>query len=109
VQSKPWGLNLDCGGSVVNIGIKRAGGNTNPMASGLFGDRHTDCFDASNAVTGAGYPRPLESGGGFSFLVFPIRKRPKRLGFVSYPGLPLEGRFFCFPVLEFRPHKAENQ
>src|SRR5437868_13763121 len=87
VQSNPsveFGVR---GGSVVNIGLKSG---TNELHGNAFWDRHTDAFDASNAVTGVVTPFRLNQAG--ASVGFPIKK-DKMFGFLSYQAFHLKDVF----------------
>src|SRR5437868_133706 len=87
VQSNPsveFGIR---GGSVVNVGLKSG---TNALHGSAFWDRHTDAFDASNAVTGVVTPFRLNQAG--ASVGFPIKK-DKMFGFLSYQAFHLKDVF----------------
>ena len=87
VQSNPsveFGIR---GGSVVNVGLKSG---TNALHGSAFWDRHTDAFDASNAVTGVVTPFRLNQAG--ASVGFPIKK-DKIFGFLSYQAFHLKDAF----------------
>ena len=87
VQSNPsveFGIR---GGSVINVGLKSG---TNALHGSAFWDRHTDAFDASNAVTGVVTPFRLNQAG--ASVGFPIKK-DKVFGFLSYQAFHLKDVF----------------
>src|SRR5256885_2221546 len=69
VQSNPGAEFGVRGGSVINVGLKSG---TNALHGSAFWDRHTDAFDASNAVTGEVTPFRLNQAG--ASVGFPIIK-----------------------------------
>lgn len=87
VQSNPgveYGVR---GGSVINIGLKSG---TNAIHGGVFWDRHTDAFDASNDITGEVTPFRLNQYGAYGG--FPIKK-DKAFVFLSFQGFHLKSVF----------------
>jgi hypothetical protein len=87
VQSNPGSEFGIRGGSVINVGLKSG---TNALHGSAFWDRHTDAFDASNAVTGEVTPFRLNQAG--ASVGFPIFK-DKMFGFVSYQAFHLKDTF----------------
>ncbi len=98
VQSNP-GVEFGVkGGSVINIGLKSG---SNELHGGVFWDRHTDAFDASNDMTGEVSPFRLNQYG--AYMGFPVQK-DKAFAFVSFQGFHLKS---VFPSVIDVPTSAE--